>query len=265
MNKSGRKMNQTIKNKEVLSIIFISFLILLVQAKAQEEDTYRCYPKFECGEWGVCIDGLESRTCVDSVCGRRDIIERRFCNIPGCQPKIECMDWSECVFTERIENIFQGEVGFAGYHSRLCKDVNGCVEGFFEETPCSEFYELNLQTTLECGREYLLATDPASQRAIAKIDVDSWKEDKLDIVFVESETTYCSECFNGIQDRSEEEIDCGGECKPCVKRFVFPARIITLILWIFSVLFSLLFIREIILLRKDTQARYAEMPKRHNK
>jgi len=234
----------------ILITLSILTLITLPPLAASQES---CFPNYECGEWGVCIEGLESRTCLDQTCGRRAIVERRFCDIPNCKPRIECLEWSECIYTEKINNLIEGEIGFGGYHNRICRDSTGCVESFTEEKPCEEFFPLELEKVRECGTDVLVATDPISQRQVAKINLNSWlSSGRLDITFIQGETTYCPQCYNGIQDSNEEDIDCGADCKPCVNRIVFPTKLAITTFWLLSILFSLFFIKEIINLKRTT-------------
>ena len=241
------------------------FIIILILPLVSAQDfnfsspltgnAVRCFSDYECGEWGACLEGLQSRVCIDQKCARRNIIERRFCQIPGCSPKIECTDWSECIYTEKISDLINGKISFGGYHNRICRDANECVESFMEEKPCEEFYPIELKKVEQCNQEFLAGIDPSSERIVAKINLDSWKKDRLDITFSQGDSSYCSNCYNGIKDFNEEEIDCGGSCKPCMKQSVFPSKLAMIAFWMFSGLFTLLFIREIITFKK-MQVRY---------
>ncbi|MFH1290873.1 MAG: hypothetical protein ABIH92_05725, partial [Nanoarchaeota archaeon] len=209
-----------------------------------------CFPSYECSSWGECEDGLQSRTCVDKACGKRDIIERSFCENAGCRPKIECGEWGPCTYTEKTDDLIQGKVSFGGYRSRVCKDSNNCVDGFIQEGNCVESYNLEFSTVEECNEDFLAVIDPNSERRIAKINLNSWKFNKLDLAFVQGDLQYCPSCYNTIQDDNEEGLDCGNSCKPCKKeqRFLLTAGII--LLWSLSVLFSFLSIREAILFKR---------------
>ena len=46
-----------------------------------------CTSKWECGEWGPCIDGAQSRVCSDAKCNKKDRIESRICNF-RLEPRI---------------------------------------------------------------------------------------------------------------------------------------------------------------------------------
>jgi len=242
--------------KIIITLILMMLLVPTISAQSIiSGSATKCFPDYTCETWGGCIEGLQSRICSDDRCGRRDIIERRFCDKPGCSPQIECLEWSECIYTEKIENLIQGKVGFGGYHNRICRDVKNCVDSFIEERPCEEFFPLELDTVVECNEEFLVALDPTSKRRLAKISLDSWSENKLDITFTQGEKQYCSECYNGFIDGNEINIDCGGSCQECKKNRTFPTNIAKYAFWIFSALFSLLFVREIIYLKHSDAQR----------
>jgi len=78
-------------------IFALAFFLILPAVNAQQD----CFPEYECGEWEECESGLQSRVCEDVKCGRREIVERSFCEKLGCKPKIECDDWSQCFYTEK--------------------------------------------------------------------------------------------------------------------------------------------------------------------
>jgi hypothetical protein len=242
-------------NKSIVIFIFLLFLVPTISAQSIfTGSATKCFPDYTCETWGGCINGLQSRACTDERCGRREIIERRFCDKPGCTPKIECLRWSECIYTEKIENLIQGKVGFGGYHNRICRDANNCVDSFLEERPCEEFFPLELDTVNECDENFLVALDPTSKRRLAKISLDSWDNNKLEVSFTQGEKEYCSGCYNGILDGRELKVDCGGDCQDCVENRTFPSSLAKYAFWIFSALFSLLFFREIIYIKhQDSQ------------
>jgi hypothetical protein len=211
-----------------------------------------CFPDYACSDWGGCIDGLESRICEDLECGRREIVERKFCTTSDCTPQVECLRWSQCIYTERIDNLLKGEIGFGGYQNRICRDSTGCVDSFVEEKPCEDFFPVELGKVEECNEEFLVAVDPGSDRVIAKISVRDWEsEEKLNIIFTQGDTLYCPSCYNGELDPDEESIDCGPNCKECAKQPVFPQTSAIIAAWLLAGLFSLLAIREILYDREN--------------
>jgi hypothetical protein len=227
-------------------LLSITSLILLASFVGAVEN---CFPNYVCQPWSECEDGLQTRICVDQKCGNRDIIERDFCDNPGCKPKLECGSWSGCLYTEKTDDLINGKVSFGGYRTRVCEDKNGCVESFIQEGTCTEDYTLELSPVVECGQDILAVRDPAANREIAKINLNSWEYNKLDLSFVQGSSKYCPSCFNAQQDENEDGIDCGGPCKACKKESRILINSVILILWLGSALFTLLFIREITILR----------------
>jgi hypothetical protein len=226
-----------------MRILFLFSLIVLTAGIVSAQE---CFPQYICSDWSKCDDGLQTRTCTDSKCGRRDLVERQFC-IPGCTPEITCDSWSQCAYTDKTQDIFEGKFQFGGYRSRFCYDQNGCVESFTEEGICGDSTDLDLVVVKECGVKYLAALDPASKRPIAKIDLESWKEEKFDLVFTQQSEGFCPSCYNGIKDLDEQELDCGGPCKPCSNAKTFPIKLLGIGAGVISGLFIVLGVREIIL------------------
>jgi hypothetical protein len=189
----------------------------------------KCTPNYVCGEWGGCIDGISKRYCADTKCLQDDIIERRFCKL-NCVPNYVCGEWGECVYTEKIQNVFEGKLSFVGYEERNCEDPTGCGIPFKEERFCEGVYNLDIKRVSECGVEFLVASDPSSNQPLAKLPVNSIAKNKIDIVFVQSETVYCPTCYNGILDGDEKGIDCGGSCRTCVEESFFSLWYLMVIL-----------------------------------
>ncbi len=209
-----------------------------------------CFSEYKCEDWGECIEGLRSRTCEDTKCDRRAIIERKFCDELTCKPQVKCTSWSDCVYTDKTEDIFGGKIRFGGYRSRVCRDATGCIDSFTEEGSCEEFYDLELREVKECGISYMAAIDPLSRKEIAKINLDSWKNKRLDLAFTSGNTAYCPTCYNGVKDVNETDIDCGGDCRPCKAEQNLPLGLLIYGFWFLSSVFSILILREVIISRR---------------
>lgn len=250
-------------------ILIICSLMLLASSASSLENSnivitakaIECFPQYQCEEWGECVEGLESRTCQDTECNMKEIVERRFCDNLSCRPQIKCTEWTECAYTDKTDDIFAGKIKFGGYKSRECSDLIGCVDSFSEESSCEESFDLELRKTRECNIDYMVAVDPSSGKEIAKISLDSWRSNKLDVVFTRGRTSYCPACYNGIKDASEENIDCGGECKLCKEEKNFPITAFILSFWTLSLIFSVLIVREISHSRKEITKEYRKKSK----
>ena len=244
------------KNRLVLTVLIVVLFISFVYSEGEEnidqttsenESLFSpldasCFPNYVCEDWEECFGGIKARTCHDLACNRKEIIERQFCEgkLNNCVTDIKCEDWGTCIYTEKIEEIIKGKITFGGYQTRNCVDYNECTDNFVEEKSCGESYDLDVRVVEICGRNFLVATDLSSTREVAKIDVDSWKSKKLDILFSTVETKYCPTCYNGQKDQNEEEIDCGGDCKTCKKENQTPINLIKIVLWSFSLMFFVL-------------------------
>lgn len=226
-------------------LIIILFVAFSCFVSAEEE----CFPNYECGPWTDCTDGLSTRTCTDLTCGGRDIVERSFCTSPKCTPQIECGGWSDCTYTGKSDDLIKGEVNFGGYRTRVCDDVNDCIPRFLQEGPCEDTYKLQLSPISECGQNLLAVIDPSSDRKIAKISLDRWKEGKFDLSFVQGERQYCPACFNAVKDGNELGVDCGGGCKPCGKERPYLHFLALGFLWLGSLVFAFFSYRQFNLIK----------------
>ncbi|MBI2452279.1 hypothetical protein HYV50_04365 [Candidatus Pacearchaeota archaeon] len=248
------------RKKVGYKLYFILFLIILFVLFLAIVNAQECFPDYECGEWGACIDGLQTRTCIDKRCNQRNLLERRFCDTIACTPKIECREWSECTYTQKVNDFLRGEIKFGGYRNRLCIDKNKCVESFSEEGTCEESFPLELTKRIECGQEFLIATDTVQKRQVAKINLDSWKSKRLDLLFTigSGRTLHCPSCYNVFKDDDETRVDCGGPCKPCKEEKYFPIIPITIISWFLAAIFTFLSIKEAIPLISQTKSKRQE-------
>jgi hypothetical protein len=230
----------------LICLFYILFFTTFVDAAS-------CFPEYRCGSWSSCIDDFQTRICEDQKCERRNLTERKLCTeIPDCDPKIKCSSWSSCIYTERINDILEGKVSAGGYKERICSDLTGCVESFLEESICDEFYNASL-VKIEEDRTFLVTVDSMTNQPVAKINLDSWKSNKLDIIFIQSTAVYPTSCYNVIKDVNEEKIDCGGPCKQCRQASIFALSNLFLMVvsWLFSAFFIFLWVIELSLIKKS--------------
>lgn len=195
------------------SALLVSLLMLLVLPSA-----LACTPEYVCPEWGMCSEGLQTRTCLDTECGLPPNIERRLCSTDDstCKVQLSCTEWSQCSYTDKTEDIILSNIRFAGYEERACADLNGCADNFVEQRECADTFKVKFVKIEQCGKPFLVALDENSQREVSEIDLNAWKQQRLDIAFIQSNFSYCPTCYNGMQDGTEEGIDCGGDCKQCI-------------------------------------------------
>ncbi len=198
---------------KVIFILFISIWAVLHFASAV------CTPEYKCSVWSSCdSQGFESRTCTDIACGQPDILDRKVCSSTPkgtCTPNYQCTDWTSCTYYDKTNDILASKIRYSGVQSRSCTDANGCADNFSEEQPCSDSFKVSFAKVTQCGQTFLVAQDPGTSRPVAQTSLDAWRQQVLDISFVQSNFSYCPSCYDGIQDSGETGIDCGGPCKPC--------------------------------------------------
>jgi len=222
-------------------IIFLSLLLLLPLVSA------KCFPDYICNDWTNCSEGFQTRTCEDIKCNQRDITERKLCvDVNICTPDIFCNDWTECIYTEKSEDILQGRIKFGGFRERLCEDLNKCVKPFVELSNCESELKPTIKKIKEFGIDFLATLDARTKKPTTKINLDSWKTNRLDISLTQSTRKFPPSCYNLIKDNDEERIDCGGLCKLCrpIKVSKLP-QTFSYIFWIISAIFGFLIVKEI--------------------
>jgi hypothetical protein len=209
-----------------------------------------CTPTYDCADWGECTDGIQIRKCAEMSCGLAPLIERKLCgeNKNECKVKYSCTTWSSCTYLDKTNDILNNNINFKGYQERACIDENECVEGFAEQKSCEDIYKVKFVQIEQCGTPFLLALDAGSSKEVSQINLDSWRSQRLDIAFIQSNFSYCPSCYNGFRDQNEEGIDCGGDCKSCTteqgiseQAFFIGSSWVTSALIFFAFIFSTFF------------------------
>ncbi|HLC32041.1 MAG TPA: hypothetical protein VJK51_05225 [Candidatus Nanoarchaeia archaeon] len=200
----------------ILQVAFFSSSWYRISRTIITGEAVSCISQYRCEEWSSCVDGFESRQCVDTSCGKEPIIERRLCS-SACVINFSCTSWDRCTYLNSFEDLNKSLIGFSGLEERTCTDMSGCALAYKETRSCSESYVVSFVEKEYCGRKVLVVVDSSFNRPLSVIPLDSWQKDKkLDIRFVQQGyEAYCSDCFNARLDKGEQSIDCGGVCKPC--------------------------------------------------
>ncbi len=174
-----------------------------------------CNPYFSCGDWGLCFNSEQQRVCADVLCSAPSRIEFQSC-VVQCQSSWQCGEWSSCGFYGTTEGIISDELNVTqGSRTRTCLDSSGCAEQKTETESCQESADLDIEVVTSGGKKTLVGTSRDSGKPVLNIDVQSVKEGKLGIVFVQEKPVYDIQCYNGFLDDEEDRIDCGGACKRC--------------------------------------------------
>lgn len=234
--------------------LFALFLLAVISSSS----VLACTPEYRCQDWSSCNNGIESRTCSDISCGTGDIVERRLCTGDNqlCNTNYQCSDWSQCTYLSKTEDVLTGNLQFSGYQERACADLNSCVDDFVEERKCADSFAVRFVTVERCGEPFVVALDTRSDREVSKIAVDAWRQQKLDITFVQSNFSYCASCYNGIQDSDETDIDCGGSCKECVEESGISEQVLIVSSsWAVSGVFFILLVFFCVFDKKSCMAR----------
>ncbi len=178
------------------------------------EESWHCDWK-ECDEENMtyaynCVDLNDCETNL-----KKPVKERCF-----CVTKWSCEDWGECETFYSADYIFDtGKVTgeYAKKKERNCVDLNNCEDKRNEYMTCGEKKSIVLKEAEWCGDSYTRIVDSDTNSLIGRMKT-TMKNDvtRVDIgILFDGEEGYCSNCFNNFRDANEEDIDCGGECRPC--------------------------------------------------
>ncbi|GEM_PF-4392284 len=213
------------------SLVFFILIISLASSKSSPIQPVSaeegCFPQYECGNWSECNnDSIQTRVCTDKRCNKKDIVERKFCNIPNCKPAIACSNWSSCNYQRKMSDVLRERLVFEGYQERECVDLGGCAEEWTETRSCSLSFPVEIKKTKWCFQDYVEIFDLNSKRLVGRITESGIDKDlgakRVDILFLTSdEDAYCDYCFDGVRNYDETGIDCGGNCPECIEKAYF--------------------------------------------
>jgi hypothetical protein len=204
-----------------------------------------CVPSWNCTAWSSCSGGWIKRECSDlNRCGDESgkPIEKLPCTEEGrrrgggCNSEFLCGNWSDCKYDYTISDVITGAAVSGGYQERMCMDIQECAENYSERRNCTSNVGIETRKEIVCGEEVLVGVNTNTNTPVTSLAIDAWKAQRLDVLFTQSRTYYCPHCYNGIKDKGEEGVDCGGaDCKPCKPENLYLWWLAWL-LWIVSVL-----------------------------
>ena len=180
----------------------------------------QCLESWVCN-WSECIDGFTTPNCFDkNNCGTSFIFppKTRCFFEEECRPRIRCDDWVGCDVDYSLFDLLEGNVeDLKGFKSRVCRDLNGCVEPLRETKECALSVDIYTSRFVECGEEFVGVYNALDNSLIARISEGTDEDPYLNIYLDEGEgdKRICEYCFDGVLDGDEEGIDCGGSCEKC--------------------------------------------------
>ena len=204
-----------------------------------------CIPDWQCSDFGVCYNSIITRECQDlNSCGD-DFLkpeESLKCFKEGCTINKTCFGWGECTYTKKVEDILKGVVRTYGLRERICDDTNQCAATPKEYQFCRDIVNVTLIEEDICGEKTLTAVNTDTGKPVTNINLDSWKEERLDIKFVQNSLEQCTNCNDAVQDGDETGVDCGGLfCSECKGLSIWRIIILILLFLIFLLLLLILF------------------------
>lgn len=138
---------------------------------------------------------------------------------PFCPTDFECTSFSDCKFKQPTVEDFL--VGFTGYQTRSCTDINNCgldhlkpeaIRGCHYRPTCFDLIRNQDEEGVDCG-------GPCPPCPTCDDNIRNQGEEGVDCG---GPCAPCSECFDGIQNQGEEGVDCGGPCPPCKAEVIVP-------------------------------------------
>jgi len=188
-----------------------------------------CIEKWEC-EWSDCIMGFTTPYCQDSnKCGTKyNIPQKLKCREKKekCSPEISCTDWTECRADYNFIDLINRTKEITGTKSRICEDKNSCSQTTYETKNCSLRTDIYTKRIRKCGVDYIGIYNRLTNELIAKIEQSKVTDRQyLNIQITTKEQEECDYCLDGIKNGDEEQVDCGGSCKPCYeKQYIAPYK-----------------------------------------
>jgi len=187
-----------------------------------------CVENWEC-EWSSCIGGFTIPKCKDlNNCGTSYHISQKLeCDSDKeCIPNIICDRWSTCDADYNFQNLVGDSITkINGVKSRICNDLNDCVDSVLETQECSISVDIYTKKFSKCGIDYIGIYNKLDDSLIARVDDGTSEKSYLNIFFNgEDEEIYCDYCFDGVKSGDEEGVDCGGSCEDCEEIFLESQR-----------------------------------------
>ncbi|MCK5345235.1 MAG: hypothetical protein KAR20_17620 [Candidatus Heimdallarchaeota archaeon] len=183
----------------------------------------KCIESWDC-DWSDCIEGFTTPTCEDrNNCNSSYLLPPKVSCSPEteCRPFIQCDEWSSCEINYDLIDLNEQIDYTKGTKSRICRDLNFCVESIKQVENCSRGMDIYTRRFTKCGIKFIGIYNKLNDKLIARIDEGAENESILNIHLDGSENNlYCDHCFNGIKDGNEENIDCGGSCEDCSNKYL---------------------------------------------
>ncbi|MFH0808124.1 MAG: hypothetical protein V1888_00725 [archaeon] len=156
----------------------------------------QCEESWVCN-WSECIDDVTIPTCVDeNSCGSSYVFPPNVsCSFGDeCFPVIKCGDWSDCDYDYNLKELLEKDiVEIGGTESRVCRDLNSCVEPLVQSRECSFSVDVYVDSFVECGEEFIGVYDMLNDRLIVRISEGTEDEPRLDI-FLDEDFEDIREC-----------------------------------------------------------------------
>ncbi len=130
----------------------------------------------------------------------------------NCVSDLQCGEWDDCHIIYDLDDIIAGGILLQGRQTKLCTDINNCVQDIIERKNCDSRDSILLEKVEKCNKQYLEVHDKDSQELISRLELI---DGKLYIQFILDQTEYFPYCYNNIQDCGETNVDCGGDCIAC--------------------------------------------------
>lgn len=183
-----------------------------------------CKENWQC-QWSSCINGNSIPSCIDkNSCGTEYSKPKEIsCEQKKCTPDLQCGNWSKCKTNYNLIDLNSEAKNLGGIRTRLCEDKSNCASLQYETQNCSLKMNIYSRETTWCNKKYIEIYDKATGKVLSRIKEDTYENIPLIEISLDMETTkmdnakeYCDYCFNGVKDNDEQEVDCGGSCKPCI-------------------------------------------------
>ncbi len=197
-----------------------------------------CIYNWSCGNWGMCLNGIETRTCINKgncIGNNGKPEEKRNCienetvkneSKENLNESLEnpagggnCGEWGRCRAVYSLNDLIEKRIILKGEQERICRgEVN-----LIERRECDTRIPIKTKKVNWCNGNYTEVYD-LNESLISRLELTKEIFNVLNIDFEFNQSGYCNYCNNGIKDPGEDEVDCSyeenGSCPACSERLL---------------------------------------------
>jgi hypothetical protein len=190
-----------------------------LRTKINCEDINSCslnYPVNPEGQTASCSESTNTEVITNDLTAETEPVKSSS-GSSFCVANWECNDWNNCYSVYNLETISKEKTLLQAIQTRTCTDKNGCYLDKTERQTCSTKIPIVAKKVNKCMKNYLNIYD-LEDVLIGRIEFMNKTLNQMNIQFILGTDSYCTYCYDGVQNYDEAGIDCvnsGTSCKKC--------------------------------------------------